>query len=349
MSDALPLSEVMAQVDRKAHFEQQIFLLSPLGTLWTSTAIFLLLAGSFALVADLSHEPLFAHGTVTPQTRSALVFSLLVATALGIPRYTRIKDRSEVAEYPPLLLHGEFGARQFALLTPSNARLPAATAIGLLVGLIASYLFLPRAPVEHGAVGLVFAWFAIVTTLLAMLFVRGVELTRSGGNGTRKFIDEEVKIDLLRIDHLQVIGRSAARTALIWFTISAVTCLFFVSSEPTMFSVALIVGCAAMGIWIFVRTMEHVHKRILAVKAAELERVRARIDELRQNMHEDADAATKLQGALAYEARIVAVHEWPFDQPTLLRVGASALILTVPWFGQAIAGVVVDKLGNLMH
>jgi hypothetical protein len=66
-------------------------------------------------------------------------------------------------------------------------------------------------------------------------------------------------------------------------------------------------------------------------------------------MHEDADAATKLQGALAYEVRIAAVHEWPFDQPTLLRVGASALILTVPWFGQAIAGVVVDKLGNLMH
>jgi hypothetical protein len=38
----------------------------------------------------------------------------------------------------------------------------------------------------------------------------------------------------------------------------------------------------------------------------------------------------------------------PFDQTILVRVGASALILTVPWFGQAIAGVMVEHLGQLM-
>jgi hypothetical protein len=49
---------------------------------------------------------------------------------------------------------------------------------------------------------------------------------------------------------------------------------------------------------------------------------------------------------LAYEARIEAVPEWPFDQTTLYRVCASALILTVPWFGQAIAGYVIEHLAH---
>ena len=41
------------------------------------------------------------------------------------------------------------------------------------------------------------------------------------------------------------------------------------------------------------------------------------------------------------------VHEWPFDQTTLVRVGASALILTVPWFGQAAAQYFVDHIANV--
>ena len=53
----------------------------------------------------------------------------------------------------------------------------------------------------------------------------------------------------------------------------------------------------------------------------------------------------RLQGLLAYEARIQAVHEWPFDQTTLVRVLASAFILTVPWFGQAIVQYFVEHLG----
>ena len=31
---------------------------------------------------------------------------------------------------------------------------------------------------------------------------------------------------------------------------------------------------------------------------------------------------------------------------TLVRVGASALILTVPWFGQAVAGYMIDHLAH---
>lgn len=347
------LAEILAQSDRRAYAEQQLFMLSPFGTFWTAAAVFLVLVGTYFLLATATHDAAVVPGqggSLPPPTRVALVLSLLIATALGIQRYARLKDRAEAELYPRMLLRGALSAQHLAMLTPTKARLGPAAAIGILLGLAISFAFLPRSPLlTHGVVDPMFFWFAFVTTLLTMLFTRGVELTRASGRGTRRFIDEEVKIDLLRIDDLQVIGRSAARTALIWFSISAEVCLLFVTGELTLFTIAVLFGCAAMGIWIFLRTMEHVHKRITAVKAAALERVRARIDELSRNMHEDADAATKLQGALAYEARIAAVHEWPFDQPTLLRVGASALILTVPWFGQAVAGVVVDKVGALMH
>src|SRR5262249_19545062 len=154
-------------------------------------------------------------------------------------------------------------------------------------------------------------------------------------------IDSELDIDLLRIDQLTVVGRSAARTALIWFGVSAVLCLFFTSDGITLFTLALVLGCIGMGVAIFVVTMSHMHRRIREAKAHELERVRSQIDTVRHEAHTSADSAQRLQGLIAYEGRIAATSEWPFDQTTAMRVGASALILTVPWFGQAVAGTLV--------
>ena len=87
-----------------------------------------------------------------------------------------------------------------------------------------------------------------------------------------------------------------------------------------------------------------IHRQILAAKATELEHVRQRIDALRANLHDDAFASASLHGLLAYEKRVSEAQEWPFDQTTLVRVGASALILTVPWFGQALVAYVVEHM-----
>ena len=87
--------------------------------------------------------------------------------------------------------------------------------------------------------------------------------------------------------------------------------------------------------------------KAMEAKAAELERIRCRIDALRDKMHEDAFASASLHGLLAYEKRVQEAQEWPFDQTTLVRVCASALILTVPWFGQAAAAYMVDHLSRI--
>jgi hypothetical protein len=96
----------------------------------------------------------------------------------------------------------------------------------------------------------------------------------------------------------------------------------------------------------FVSIMSRIHRQIVAAKATELEHVRCQIDAMRAAMTTNDHAATRLHGLLAYEKRISDAPEWPFDQTTLMRVGASALIVTVPWFGQAIVQYLVEHLGQ---
>jgi hypothetical protein len=207
------------------------------------------------------------------------------------------------------------------------------------------FTFIPHPPMRS----FTFAWFLIATIVLSALFARGVALTRAGNRATKRFIDSELEVDLLRVDQLTLVGRSAARTALIWFGVSAVLCLFFTSDGVTLFTVALVLGSVGMGVAIFVATMGHVHRRICDAKAHELERIRSRIETVRNEAHSSADAAQRLHGLIAYETRIAATPEWPFDQTTAVRVGASALIVTVPWFGQAVAGTLVERFGHLLH
>ncbi len=278
----------------------------------------------------------------------ALVLSLLCGTALALQRYARIAEARDVADYAKILTGGMASALDVVSFAPREARYGRATAIGIAIGLGVS-LAIRFAEIReaHLAPNPTMAWFAVVTTFLVVLFTRGVEQTRAGNRGFARILHAELKIDLLRIDLLSVLGRAAARTALIWFVVSAVGCLFFVGGDLNWLTILLIVACAAMGVGMFVSTVSRIHHQIVVAKRAELERIRCRIDALRDSLHEDAFASTKLHGLLAYEKRISDAPEWPFDQTTAVRVGASALILTVPWFGQAVAASVVEHLGHV--
>jgi len=349
MTDALPseITAALAASDRRAYLEQQIFIRSPFGVWITSALIFALLMGLFALAWLVSGRPALvatdAHIYAGTIPRLAAWFSLMIAVILAMQRYSRIKDAEDLPRYAGLLRGGWDAVRTD--LTPRDVVLGPANVVGLLIGAVSSYLlYAARGRDNLLHYPAMFAWFALVTIALSMMFARGVAMTRGGTSSMRGTIEDKLIIDLLRIDRLSVIGRSAARPALIWFTVSAVILLLFAGGDITLFNIFLLLGCAAMGIWVFVSTMEHVHRRIQHAKAEALERVRGEIDTVRAHAAADPLAATKLHGLLAYEKRISDAQEWPFDQSTLVRVGASALILTIPWFGQAIAAVVVEHL-----
>jgi hypothetical protein len=354
MSEAVAANRSETPKRADIYFEQQIFVRSPFGAFATACGIFLLFVGSFALTASLAgarFASVSGDGLVLPQdTRSALVLSLLLATVLGVQRYAHLKDEEEMVQNAPFLRSGTavdyFGQGAGNL----SRRVAVMTALGVVLGLFVSLVLNRHGSISRPAtLSPVFYWFTLSTTFLCVLFTRGLEFTRTGARASKMFIERELVIDLLRIDRLSMVGRSAARVALIWFAVSAVSCLFFVGGVSLAAVVGLLVVSLAMGIGIFVLTMENVHRRIKAAKTAELEHVRAQIDSVRHDAHANAESATKLQGLIAYEARIAAAPEWPFDQTTAMRLGASALILTVPWFGQALAGSVIEHLGQVVH
>ena len=354
MNEAPIQSEAgLAATGQVLSLEQRLFERSPFGTGVTALLMFLALALSYAAVAILSGVTLvsFSHGgaTIPSDTRGALVLSLLIITALGMQRYARLKDLEDFSKDTGMLREC---MQRSSLVAPPQIharRLNIATAIGVVLG-VSAHLLLNRRALSGGLQTSwgAFIWFMGASTFLMVLFARGLELTRMGSRTTRAFIDS-IPIDLLRIDQLSLLGRSAARISLVWFSVSAVSCLFFVSGLTIGAAIGFVSVCAAIGIGIFVLTMEHVHRRIKAAKTAELERVRGQIDGVRHDAHASADASLRLQGLIAYEKRIESSPEWPFDQTTAMRLGASALILTVPWFGQALAQYLIDRIGQFVH
>jgi hypothetical protein len=193
------------------------------------------------------------------------------------------------------------------------------------------------------------AWFTAAAAVLGALFARGVELTGVTARHNRRILSDDLAVDLLRVERLYPFGQSAARTATIWFVVSAASLLLFVGADMAPAMIALSVVSAAIGASVFLGTLGRIRATIRRAKATELEQVRHEIGVLRAAIHADPTAAAKLQSLIAYEARIAAVHEWPFDQTTAARVAASSMVLAVPWFGQAFAGALVARFSGLIR
>ncbi len=326
--------------------EQRFFELSPFGVWLTSGLLYATLVGLYALAAIAEGRAWIVHGPGGPSlaaaSREALVLALIGCIVLALQRYSYLKERQDAPSLARLLP----GGTAWAVRIGSPIRLRLMSLLGAGLSAIAVAIFLPRS--SNGSDLPTGAWFAVMSVLLSVLFFRGVELTRLGAQQAASIVPN-LRIDLLRIDQLYPWGRAAARTSLIWFTVSAAICLLFVGGEMTIYTVFLLLGCAAIGVWAFVGDLSQVHRRIREVKAAALEDLRTEIGTMKDRLHQDREAPAKLQSLLAYEARIAAAPEWPFDQTILVRVGASALILTVPWFGQAFAGLVVEHFGKAMQ
>lgn len=348
MSEAQAISPPQQSIEALP-FEQQIFARSPFGIVVTAALIFAILFGSFLVAASVEHVPIVRPGFLSGAAWPALVLSLLCCTALAMQRYSRVAEARDAPAYAKILSGGMPSAVIVTAYAPPDVKLGRATLVGLIVGLVISLVVRTSESQEgHPIPPMTLVWFVVATTFLVTLFARGVQQTRAGSRSHANMLAAELKIDLLRTDTLTVLGRSAARGALIWFVISAVACLFFVGGDLNWLTILLIVACAAMGIGLFASVMSTIHRQIMRAKTAELEHIRRQIDVQRSAMPDNEHAATRLHGLLAYEKRILDAPEWPFDQTTLVRVGASALILTVPWFGQAVAAYVVDHLSHFV-
>jgi hypothetical protein len=332
--------------DRWAYVEQALYDRSPFNLPITTLILFAVLFGGYAVAAWVDHVPWVVHeksgATLDHRAWVAISLTLIVCCALGLQRYSRLMEQKDEDAFAKAVRADVKWSPPF-----STARLRLFTAIGAVVAGAAMLWFQLSGQGADTHALAVAAWFTFAAILVGVLFFRGVELTGVATRQSREVVRTGLQIDLLQIEQLYPWGRAASRTALIWFTVSAATLLQFVGDRGfDPYTIALVVGCAAMGAWVFVSTLGLIHHEIRKAKSSELEALRAEIAALRASLHTDPSAPAKLQSLLAYEARIAAAPEWPFDQTILVRVGASALILTVPWFGQAFAGLMVAHLGQ---
>ena len=316
-----------------APLEQRLFELSPVGTLPTAVAIFVVLFGTFEIAAGLTHFSLREQLTLDLHEGSwpAFILSLLVAVALGMQRYVRQKDREDGPQLSHVLPCDQAEATAGDRIARNQVRWFGVA--GALIGLAAAFVAVPADARSQHLPGAI--WFATVMALLGAMFTRGIVMTRIGARLFAERVDRDLRVDLMRVDELFVIGRRSARSSLIWLSVAAIICLFFASGRTPAFIIAIVIASAGIAFWIFFRSLEHVHRKIRDAKLAELDRVRQEIVAARLQAPHDHTAAAKLHGLIAYESRIAAVKEWPFDQWTLLRVGAYVLIPAIPTVAQS--------------
>jgi hypothetical protein len=325
-------------------FESRLFQASPLGTATTAALVFGLGWGGFLLIAALTHYALVGpKGVAFDRATAGLVSPLLLAAALGMRRYADLKQRADDKAFAAIL--GSEAVPVGTLLRPvSTTGTIAWSLAGAAVGAVVAFVSLPAIMRLHFP--LAYAWQAALIVLLCVLFARGIVAASRSWRRLRRIIDQGLRIDLLHADKLSVIGRQSARNALVWFVNAAIVCLYFVGGDSGLTTVPILVVCAGIGLWIFLHPMSGVHRRIHAAKSAELDRVRDEIADASRREADDATAAARLPGLIAYEARIQAVREWPFDQSTLIRVASYLLIPAIPWFGEALVSDLIQRVAR---
>ncbi len=154
-----------------------------------------------------------------------------------------------------------------------------------------------------------------------------------------------IKVDLLDIPSLSPIARRGLRSALTWVVFSIIFSLFWLgedtASEQNMPLLAIVLTMATAT---FIVPLIGVHNNILAVKQAELDRLR---DQIRvehvaltnQPPGQQLDSP-RLANHIAYYQLIERAREWPIDAASLLKFLLYLFIGLGSWLG----GAVVERL-----
>jgi hypothetical protein len=156
------------------------------------------------------------------------------------------------------------------------------------------------------------------------------------------------RVDLLDARGLAPFGRQALRVALLTVLFPSIFAIVLSDRGFAEIVAALAVSAVVIATTAFLLPVRGVHARIVAEKERELARVRAAI--------RGDDAALESSGLqawrgrataadlIAYEARIEAVREWPFDVSTVLRFATFLLLPLGSWLGGALVEHVVSRI-----
>ena len=275
----------------------------------------------------------------------ALLLSFTLATLLRVPAALR----RDLGVLRPLLVGGS-GASAEEILS-AVARLPRAivTVAGGLFGVAIIPAFRAgagftsdRAGVEFDLVWSVVANFALFA-LMGRLAYTGISI--QGVLDER--ITPRIRIDLLDLRPLAPYAHRGLRSALYWLLGSSIASLLFLRFGFLWTHVFLLIGTLSFGAFVMLQSLKGVHRRLQEEKGHELAVLRRAIRSARGEVLGDgpgaADAAVRLPGLLALEARTEGVNTWPFDISSFLRLSAIGLLAIGSWLG----GAIIERLLGL--
>ena len=234
-------------------------------------------------------------------------------------------------------------ARLAERLTPGAREMVPAALVGGILGLGIDHLPFLLGPWEFALP--VRIWSGVLMFLLFALL--GVQ-TLISMRHSRVFYEAGrhlVSGSLVDPSPLEPFARAGLRGSALWFGGSALASLLFVGASAGWIVALVLVVTLGLGVASLLLPSRGIHLRIRERKREELARVRAAIARsgaaLFGGAAGDADAG-RLPALIAYEARIAAVREWPFDTATLRRFLLFRLIPLASWIGGALVERVVD-------
>jgi hypothetical protein len=353
-AESPPTPELPGAIDRQSQASSPRILLGA-AALGLGVLVFLLganwmnewLFGPFAFHAT----PLAASADIggINHTRVHTVIVSLGSFFLASQWYERRRLPVDLLRLEPLTVPPPGGFRAFALrevAMPRRALL--ASAVG--GGLIGVAVYLGSAAPNAASVTASdepahLIWALLTSALLMAVMIHSAQ---------RMWVAHRALVRIVsRIDSLPFLDSAAfapfahigIRNAFYWAAASSIASILALDlsrlTPRVIFLVATLVAATAA----LFGPAQTVHRRIFEAKKAELANVRERIGQARDAALGPEPGAAEagasmLPGLLAWETRVSAVREWPFDPSTWVRFGAIVLLATGSWLG----GAVVERV-----
>jgi hypothetical protein len=282
------------------------------------------------------------------------VIVALTAFLLATHRYEARRLPADLLRLEPLTTATAGGFRAFVLRQTAMPRRALWVSVvgGAMIG-VASYLGSTADPVNafRNDEPAHLMWALGSNALLFAAMIYSGQRTWMAHRAIVRIVSRIESLPLLDSAALAPFAHIGIRHAFYWAagsSIASLLALDLAGVAPLLMLVAVTLAVATAALFGPALT---VHRRIRAAKEDELARVRGRIASARDaalaSDGASAEAgATVLPGLLAWEARVSAVREWPFDPSTWLRFGALVVLATGSWLGGAVVeralGAVLD-------
>jgi hypothetical protein len=157
-------------------------------------------------------------------------------------------------------------------------------------------------------------------------------------------LGRRARVQLGEIGPLAPFARAGLRIALLWFVGTSLASLLLVDTDAPVLVGSILVVTTAIAVASLLAPSRGVHERLRDAKRQELGWLRTEIARAAGALRlGDAQGAAQLPALLAWESRVAAAPEWPFDTSTWLRFALFLLVPLGSWLGGALAERIVDR------